>query len=349
MGSLPRVVDTPERRSLFDRAARWAGGPWTGIAAEGEPGRVNRRLVQVLGDDLLPRLFPARLGGSRENDEASAVELCLLREALATGFSEAETALALQGLGAYPILQSGSEDLARRWIPRVASGEAVAAVALTEPEAGSDVAAIRLRAKEASGGFELWGAKTWISNAPEADVYTLFGRTSEEGAGGVTAFVVPGDSEGLSGRPLESLSRHPVGTLELEGVFVPNHHVLGDVGGGFKVAMRTLDLFRPSVGAFAIGMARAALDAARDHAGAREAFGRTLRGFQAVSHRLAEMATRIEAARLLVYEAAAAYDAGERVTKLSAMAKLHATETAQEVIDGAIQIHGARALEKGHL
>jgi len=196
----------------------------------------------------------------------------------------------------------------------------------------------------------LSGRKTFISNAPDADLYVVFARTTQ-GAGvrGLSAFVVEGDAEGVSGRPLELLSPHPIGTLELDGVPVGADMVLGEIDRGFRVAMRTLDLFRPSVGAFAVGMSQAALTLATAHAGARRAFGKPIREFQAVSHLLAEMATRTEAARLMVYAAADAYDRGDAgITKSSAMAKLFATETAQWVVDAAVQIHGAAALERGH-
>jgi alkylation response protein AidB-like acyl-CoA dehydrogenase len=279
------------------------------------------------------------------------MDLCLLREALARECTEAETALALQGLGSYPILQSGSKAQIERWLPAVARGEAVASFALTEPGAGSDAAALALAAEREVDGWVLTGEKTWISNAPDADVYTVFARTTPgAGARGVTAFVVPGDSDGLTGEPLELLAPHAIGRLRFAGVSVGPDQVLGDVDAGFRVAMRTLDLFRPSVGAFAVGMAQAALDAAVAHAGTRKAFGGVLREFQAVSHQLAEMATRTEAARLLVYAAASAYDAGEeRPAKRAAMAKLYATEVAQFVVDASVQIHGAAALERGHL
>jgi alkylation response protein AidB-like acyl-CoA dehydrogenase len=319
------------------------------IAEQGEQGRVNRELVRALGShEVLARLFG---GQGKPTGEVSALDLCLLREALAVESTAAETAFALQGLGTFPIVHAGSEEIVRRWVPLVARGEAVSAFAMTEPSAGSDAAALALEARRDGNGYRLTGRKTFISNAPEADVYTLFARTTPDaGAKGVTAFVVPGDSEGLSGQPLVLVSRHPIGTLELDGVFVPDDHVLGDVDGGFRVAMQTLDLFRPSVGAFAVGMAQAALDAAVAHAGARHAFGRPLREFQAISHQLAEMATRIEAARLLVHSAAYEYDGrGPRVRQRSAMSKLFATETAQWVVDQAIQIHGAVALEDGHL
>ena len=322
------------------------------LAAKGEPGRVNRALVRGLGETgVLPRLFPRRLGGTAETD-VSATTLCRLRETLAQESTEAETALALQGLGAYPIVQSGSPAVAERWIPRVASGEAVAAFALTEPGAGTDAAALALRAEPDGDGWRLFGEKTWISNAPDADVYTVFARTTADaGSRGVTAFCVAGDSAGLSGTPRAMLSPHAIGTLVFDGVAVGRDDVLGEIDAGFRVAMRTLDLFRPSVGAFAVGMAQAALDAAVSHARQREAFGQPIAAFQAVSHPLAEMATRVAAARLLVYEAARLYDEGQtaQVTRAAAMAKLYATEAAQFVVDAAVQIHGAAGLEQGHL
>ena len=340
-----------DQRGLIEEARRIARDELAGLVEAGPEGRVNRALLKALAEhDLLPRLFPTRVGGSREG-EVSAMELCLLRESIARESAEAETTLALQGLGAYPILQSGREEVVARLIPPVARGEAVAAFALTETEHGSDAASLELKAERDADGWRLTGEKAYISNAPDADVYTVFARTTEgAGAKGVTAFAVEGGATGLSGEPIELVAPHPVGRLRFDGVKVDDTSVLGEVDGGFKVAMRTLDLFRPSVGAFAVGMAWAALDASVEHAAAREAFGKPIKEFQAVSHSLAEMATRTEAARLLVYSAAAAVDRGAKnVTRRSAMAKLYATETAQWVVDRAIQIHGARALERGHL
>ena len=322
------------------------------LAAAGKPGRVNRPLVRALGETgLLGRLFPTALGGTG-GDGVSATELCRLRESLARECTEAETALAVQGLGTYPLVQSGSAELARRFVPAVARGEAVAAFALSEPGAGTDAAALALAAEPDGDGWRLSGEKTWISNAPEADLYTVFARTSPDaGARGVTAFAVPGDAPGLSGEPIEMLAPHAIGRLVFDAVPVDPGDVLGDVNAGFRVAMRTLDLFRPSVGAFAVGMAEAALGIALAHAGERSAFGRPIAEFQAVSHTLADMATRTQAARLLVYDAASAYDdqgrAGD-VTRLAAMAKLYATEAAQYVVDAAVQILGARGLVAGH-
>ncbi|MEU2481689.1 acyl-CoA dehydrogenase [Streptomyces sp. NPDC053741] len=313
------------------------------LAEKGEPGKVNRPLVAALGGlGLLDRLL-----GS------GALDLCLLRESLARGCTEAETALALQGLGAGPVRLAGTEAQRARWLPEVRAGRAVAAFALSEPGAGSDAAALALAARPAPGGdgWRLTGEKCWISNAPEADFYTVFARTGEgDGARGVTAFLVPADRPGLTGEALDMLSPHPVGALDFDGVPVRADDVLGEPGRGFRVAMDTLNLFRPSVGAFAVGMARAALEATLEHTAHRSAFGAPLKDLQAVSHQVAEMATRTEAARLLVLAAAAAHDAGEPgVPRRAAMAKLYATETAQYVVDTAVQLHGARALRRGHL
>jgi alkylation response protein AidB-like acyl-CoA dehydrogenase len=320
-------------------------------AASGAEGRVNRRLIGALAEDgLLPRLFPRRAGGTRD-EEVSAVDLCAVREALARESTVTENAIAIQTLGAYPIVLAGSDEQAGRYAGPVARGEAVAAFALTEPGAGTDAGALALRAERDGKGYRLSGTKVFISNAPDADVYTIFARTTA-GAGtkGITAFIVNGDAKGLTGTAMRLLSAHPIGRLELDGVLVTEPQVLGEVDGGFKLAMRTLDLFRPSVGASVIGMAQAALDSAVAHASSRQAFGRPIKEFQAVSHQLAEMATRLEAARALVYAAAEAYDRGDdHVARRSAMAKLFATETAQQVIDVAIQVHGAIALEQGHL
>lgn len=337
----------PEQQQWCEELRSLAAGTFRPLAAEhGDRPGVNRALVAALGDTgLLERVFPA--GGS----PPKAMELCLLRESLAHGCTEAETALALQGLGASPLALAGSDAQRKQWLPEVAAGHAVAAFALSEPGAGSDAAALSLAAVPTGDGWELRGTKTWISNAPHADFYSVFARTTDgAGSRGVTAFLVPAGRAGLTGEPLRMLSPHPIGTLTFDGVPVSEADVLGTVDQGFGVAMRTLNLFRPSVGAFAVGMAQAALDAAVAHADSRTAFGGPLRDMQAVSHQLAETATRIEAARLMVYAAAAAYDRGEPgIAKRAAMAKLLATETAQHAVDMAVQIHGAAALQHGHL
>ena len=313
-------------------------------------GRLNRPLLRVLGQRLLPYLFPSSVGGVHDN-HVSATDLCSLREELGRLLPAAETALALQGLGAYPILFQGRAEVIDRWLPRVVDGTAAAAFALTEKSAGSDAAAIKTQATKDGAGWRLTGEKIWISNAPDADIYTVFARTDPDaGARGVTAFAVPGDCDGIGGTRLDMVAPHVIGRLTLDHVFVPDDHVLGEVNGGFRVAMQTLDLFRPSVGAYAVGMAQSALDATVAYTQTRPAFGKTLRDLQAVQHKVAEMAVGIEAARLLVYHAASCYDSNAPgLTKLSAMAKLFATETAQRVVDDAVQLHGAIALERGHL
>jgi len=339
-------------------AEQQAYGGWVRSAADAleaiDPvhGAVNRPLVEALGrEGLLRGLF-----GGRPDEpprDAAAMQLCLLREMLATVNTEAETALALQGLGSYPILQSGTDAIRDRWIPGVASGDVVPAFALSEPDAGSDAGALTLEARPDGDGWTLHGTKTWISNAPDADVYSVFARTTPgTKARGITAFAVAGDAPGLSGERLDMVAPHALGTLRFDGVPVTRDDLLGEVDQGFAVAMRTLDLFRPSVGAFAVGMGQAALDASLAWARERQLFGAALIDQQATQHTLAEMSTRIEAGRLLVRRAAAAYDAGAPahvVTTTAAQAKLFATETAQWVVDQAVQLHGARALQRGHL
>ena len=341
----------PAQQTFAAEVRRLAEEQLRPIAESGVEGAVNRPLLKVMGAlGLLARLFPGVASGTPSR-QAAATDLCILRENLATVSTEAETALALQGLGSYPVLQSGKDEQVAKWLPAVAAGDAVAAFALTEPDAGSDAAALSLAAEADGEGWRLTGEKMWISNAPEADFYTVFARTTPDaGSRGVSAFVVPADRPGLGGEHLDLVSPHPIGTVTFDGVEVRRGELLGEENRGFAVAMRTLDLFRPSVGAFAVGMAQAALDATVSHTSAREAFGGPLIKQQAVAHALAEMATRTEAARLLVYAAAGAYDAGEpNLGGRAAMAKLFATEAAQFVVDSAVQLHGARALRRGHL
>ncbi len=340
---MPSVPNAGVATNELMKLAEDVGRSLAPMAHDGPAGRVNRPLVKELASSgLLGRLY--------RPEGISALELCAMRRGLARTCTAAETTLAVQGLGSIPIVQSAHPETAKKWIPGVADGSLVAAFALTEQEAGSDAAQIALRAEPDGDGYRLTGEKRYISHAPDADVYTVFARTTlDAGARGVTAFAVERDSPGLGGQPINLLSPHPIGTVTFDNVFVPKEHVLGDVNAGFRVAMRTLDLFRPSVGAFAVGMGEAALSAAIDYSRQREAFGQPISGFQAVSHKLADMATRLHAAWLLVEAAAQAYDAGTPSTGLSAMAKLDATEAAQFAIDASIQIHGAVALEDDHL
>lgn len=304
-------------------------------------GGVDRELIARLAESgLFEHLFSA--------SPLSAVDLCRVRQGLARTCTEAETAFAVQGLGGVPILLTANPEVRDAWIPKLRAGEAVAAFALTEPDAGSDAAGLQMRAERDGDGFRLFGEKAYISNAPHADVATVFARTTPGGgARGVTAFAVPIDGDGIRGETIEMISPHPLGRWVFEGAYVPASNVLGEVDNGFRVAMQTLDLFRPSVGAFALGMAEAALRIAVEHASTRTAFGAPIAEFQGVSHQLADVRTAIEASRHLVYGAAESFDSGdhERVTGLAAMAKLHATETAQHAVDVAIQVLGARGLE----
>lgn len=326
-------------RALVEEAER-LGHDLLPFAEMGTPGRVNSDLVTAIGAaGLFERLFP--------EEGTTAIELCQVRQGLARSCPEAETAFAVQGLGGVPIHLFGSEATQERWMPEIRAGRAVAAFALTEPGAGSDAANLSMTAERDGGGFRLSGEKTYISNAPDADVATVFARTTAAGASGITAFVVPTDLDGVSGETIEMISPHPLGRWVFDGVLVSSEEILGETDHGFRVAMTTLDLFRPSVGAMALGMAEAALRIAVDHASSREAFGSAISEFQGVSHQLADVRLGIEAASHLVYSAAETYDSGlkDRLTGLSAMAKLAATETAQQAVDVAIQVLGARGLE----
>ncbi len=328
---------TAEQQELYARVRALGAEVLQPISDHGRPGRVNRKLLAALADyGLLDRVI---------RDDLRAIELCLIREALARECPEAETTFAVQGLGAHPILRHGTDALKREWLSQLARGSAVAAFALTEPNAGSDPRALELRAEaDGNGGFRLSGVKAWISHAPDADVYTVFARAPE----GITAFAVPGGSQGLSGEHATLLAEHAIGSLRFDAVAVPAENVLSRPGDGFQVAMHTLDLFRPSVGAFSIGMARTALELATRYARTRHTFGKPLGEHQALAHRLADLTARAHAARLLVHQAASAHDAGIPDPALPAMAKLTATEVAQEAVDFGLQIHGAAGLERGH-
>jgi acyl-CoA dehydrogenase len=344
---------TEEQRAYAQQVRELAVQHLVPLAEQGQEGHVNRPLLEAMGQHgLLGRLFGTG-GQGVQRARANAMELCLLRETLASVSTEAETALALQALGSYPFVLFGDEHINQRYRDGVAKGQIVAAFALSEAEAGSDAAALQLKAERDGDGWRLTGEKTWISNAPEADVYTVFARTTAETrAKGITAFVIDGNAKGLHGEHLDMLAPHAIGRLTFDGVQATRSQVLGEIDQGFKIAMRTLDVLRPSVGAFAVGMAQAALEATIQHATTRQAFGGRLSDQQAVSHLLAEMATRVQASRLLVYAAASGYDAGAspaQLTRDAAMAKLFATESAQFVVDAAVQLHGARALQRGHL
>jgi acyl-CoA dehydrogenase len=275
--------------------------------------------------------------------------LCLIRETLGRHSGIADFAFALQGLGSGPISLFGSEAQHRAWLPRVATGEAIPAFALSEAEAGSDVAAMATTARRDADGWVIEGEKTWISNAGLADFYVVFCRLPEAGEKGFAAFLVEAANPGLKiTARIDVLAPHPLGTITFQDCRVPAEALIGEPGKGLKVALATLDVFRPTVGAAALGFARHALDEALAWTRSRRAFGKNLADFQLTQARLADMAVEVDASALLIYRAAWTRDAGaERITREAAMAKLFATEAAQRVIDGAVQLLGGRGVVAG--
>ena len=278
--------------------------------------------------------------------------LCLAREHLAYRSGLADFAFAMQGLGTGPILLFGTDAQKAAYLPAVRAGENLAAFALSEPEGGSDVSALRLQATRSGNGYVLDGRKTWISNGGIAGHYVVFARTGEApGAKGLSAFVVDADQQGLAIEArIETIAPHPLATLRFDKAFVPADAMLGQPGDGFKIAMATLDIFRSTVAAAALGFARRALDEALAYTRTRETFGSKLADFQLTQAALADMATEIDAAALLVYRAAWTKDVqGVRVTREASMAKLYATEMAQRAADRAVQLHGGQGVVAGNV
>lgn len=303
-----------------------------------------RGLVQALGAAGWLR---HAIGESSETMDARSI--CLIRETLARHSGLADFAFAMQGLGSGAISLHGTPAQRARYLPRVARGEAIAAFALSEPSAGSDVAAMQCSARVDGDGYVLDGEKTWISNGGIADFYVVFARTGEApGARGITAFIVDADTPGLEiAERIDVMAPHPLARLRLTNCRIAASQRVGESGQGFKVAMRTLDVFRTSVAAAALGFARRALQEALHRATTRSMFGGVLADFQITQTKLAQMATAIDSAALLTYRAAWLRDRGERVTKEAAMAKLTATENAQQVIDSAVQMFGGLGVVSG--
>jgi acyl-CoA dehydrogenase len=322
---------------------------WAAEHVDEEPGDevgACRALVRTMGEAGWLRLcVPAPAGRHERLDVRS---LCVARETLGYRSALADFAFAMQGLGAGPISLYGTDEQEAQWLPAVAAGGAIAAFALSEAEAGSDVAALATTARRDGEGWVLDGEKTWISNAGIADFYVVFARTAE-GPRGVSAFVVPAGAPGLAvTSPIPLIAPHPLGTLALTDCRVPGDALIGAPGEGMKIALGTLDVFRTTVGAAALGFARRALDETIGHVRRRELFGGTLADLAVVQQKLAAMATEIDASAGLVYRAAWTKDAGaERVTKEAAMAKAYATEAAQRVIDAAVQLFGGRGVTRG--
>jgi acyl-CoA dehydrogenase len=314
-----------------------------------------RQLVKSLGEaGWLRYCVPRAHGGALDSLDSRA--LCIARETLAFHHGLADFVFAMQGLGSGAITLAGSALQKNHWLPAVARGQAIAAFALSEPHAGSDVGAMNTRASRTSSGWRIDGVKTWISNGGIADFYTVFARTGEAtGARGISAFIVPADTPGLRVlRRIEVMAPHPLATLEFDSCHIPNDALLGEEGQGFKLAMSTLDIFRASVAAAALGFARRALAESVDHARARPMFGSTLSQLPIAQARLAEMDTLTESAALLVYRAAWQRDianqaSGRRATREAAMAKMVATENAQQVIDSAVQLFGGRGVSRGEV
>jgi acyl-CoA dehydrogenase len=314
-----------------------------------------RRYVAELGRSGLTRYcVKAESGGALPELDARAI--CLIRETLAFYDGLADFAFAMQGLGSGAISLAGDAPVKARYLPRVAEGRAIAAFALSEPEAGSDVAAMRCAARPEGSHYVLDGEKTWISNGGIADFYCVFVRTAAatrraDGSiepQGITAFVVDADTPGFDvSERIDTIAPHPLGRLTFRNCRVPATQRIGEEGEGFRLAMQTLDVFRTSVAAAALGFARRALAEALAYASQRELFGQRLADLQLTQSALAEMATQIDAAALLTYRAAWQRDRGKPVTREAAMAKLTATESAQRIIDRALQMFGGRGVVRG--
>jgi acyl-CoA dehydrogenase len=337
-----------DHRRFAETVARWADARLPGLPHD-DVDAACRACVAALGEaGLLKAVVPAEFGGL--HPQLDVRTLCIARETLAFRDGLADFAFAMQGLGTGSISLFGSGDLKRRYLPPVRDGKAIAAFALSEPAAGSDVAALAMTAKPDGNQFRLDGEKTWISNGGIADHYVVFARSGEApGAKGLSAFVVDADTPGLRiVERIDVIAPHPLARLSFEGVRVPAANRLGGPGEGFKVAMATLDIFRSTVGAAALGFARRALHETIAHASTRKLFGAPLGDLQMTQAAIADSATEVDAAALLVYRAAWTKDQGAaRVTSEAAMAKMFATEAAQHVIDRAVQLHGGLGVTKG--
>ncbi len=336
-------------RGLVRDLEAWTAQRLTGAEAGTDVELSCRNLVAELGaGGWLRHCVAGAYGGARETIDVRS--LCLMREHLAHRSGLADFAFAMQGLGSGAISLGGSDAIKRRYLPEVAAGRSIAAFALSEPEAGSDVGALAASARREGDYYVLDGDKTWISNGGIADFYCVFARTGEApGTRGISAFVVDADTPGLAiAEKIPVIAPHPLATLRFSDCRVPAANLLGQPGAGFKLAMQTLDIFRTSVAAAAIGFARHALDAALSRATSRKMFGQTLADFQLTQAALADMATGVDASALLTYRAAWSRDCqGVPATAEVAMAKMVATETAQQVIDRALQIFGGLGVKSG--
>jgi acyl-CoA dehydrogenase len=335
-------------RALASGASAWLAG--IEVAPDLEEDERAYAWVRSLGaGGWLRFTVPAPYGGAAESLDVRS--LCLMRETLAYDDALADFSFAMQGLGAGPISLFGDESLKEAYLPKVAAGQAIPAFALSERDAGSDVAALATAARRDGDEYVLDGEKTWISNGGVADFYVVFARTSDAGAKGLSAFVVDANAEGFKmTERIETVSPHPLGTLQFRNCRIPASKRLGAEGEGFKIAMATLDVFRSTVGAAALGFARRAMDESVRHVRRRKLFGRPLADLQLTQAKIADMAVAIDAAALLVYRAAWTKDTGAaRVTREAAMAKLFATEHAFKVVDDTVQLFGALGVRSGEI
>ncbi len=340
-----------EHRALAAELDAFIGGGGLGAIDHHDADAACKALVKRLGDaGVLRNCVPAAFGGKAPEIDSRA--LCVIRETLAYADGLADFAFAMQGLGTGAISLAGSDEIRRRILPEIARGTLISAFALTEPEAGSDVAAMETTARRDGGDYVIDGEKIFISNGGIADVYTLFARTGEApGTRGISAFIFFADTPGFGvTERIETIAPHPLGRLRFDAMRIPSAQMLGAPGEGFKLAMRTLDIFRPSVAAASLGFARRALDEAVAHARARKMFGATLADLPTAQSTLGEMATAIDAAALLTYRTAWRRDVqGLPTTREAAMAKMTATENAQWVIDQALQLFGGRGVRVGEI
>lgn len=343
----------PRHKALASSLDAWASAniedsplPTTGAMAADDR---CRELVRALGNAGWLRHAVAGVAHGGATDVMDTRAICLIRETLARHSALADFSFAMQGLGSGTISLAGNDAQRQAWLPKIAAGEAIAAFALSEPEAGSDVGAMRCAARLDGDHYVIDGEKTWISNGGIADMYTLFARTGEApGSRGISAFIVAADTPGLNiAERIDMMAPHPLARLQFDGCRIPASNRIGASGDGFKLAMRTLDVFRTSVAAAALGFARHALDQGLARATSRQMFGQRLADFQLTQASLAEMATTVDSAALLTYRAAWQKDRGHNVTREAAMAKLVATEGAQKVIDAALQMWGGMGVVSG--
>ena len=338
------------RRSLSSGIAVLPATPQAANDESDDVGAQTRALVTRLGKaGWLRHVVPAKHQGACAHLDIRAI--CLARETLAFESGLADFAFAMQGLGSAPISQFASDRLKDQYLPKVREGKAVAAFAISERDGGSDIGAMKTVAQRDGDSWVIDGEKTWISNAGIADYYVVFTRIPELGDKAYGAFVVDADAPGFEvSERIDVSAPHPLGTLRFTKCRVPDWHMIGEEGKGLKVALGTLDLFRSTVGAAALGFARRALHESLKWVGERKAFGEPISTFQLTQAKLADMATTVDAAALLIYRAAWAKDHGApRITREAAMAKLFATEGAQRVVDDAVQLFGGRGVVSGHV